>query len=272
MTTLQPPGAGTALPPPLTPPGPPPLSVVIVALDEAARLPALLADLASGWGLVREVLVVDGGSQDATRAVARLGGARLLGSPGGAGRGSQLLTGIEASQAPWLLLLHADVRLPSGWPVLVAEALEAGPDLAWAFGLAIEGSDPSLRLVEAAVQLRSRWRQEPYGDQGLLLHRDLHRRCGGMAPLPLMEDLEFITRLRRHARVRLLAARLRVDGRRWRRLGVWQTTLRNARLRRAWRRGVSAAELAVLYREGTQGAYQKAQRRSNGSSSQPRAS
>ena len=160
-----------------------------------------------------------------------------------------MLAGIEASQGPWLLLLHADVRLPAGWAALVAEALQAGPDLAWAFGLAIEGNNPSLRLVEAAVQLRSRWRQEPYGDQGLLLHRDLHRRCGGMAPLPLMEDLELALRLRHHCRLRPLGAQLRVDGRRWQQLGVWQTALSNAQLRRAWRRGGNAEELASRYYE-----------------------
>ena len=117
----------------------------------------------------------------------------------------------------------------------------------WTFPLAIEAAGPALRLVGALSTLRSRWRGLPYGDQGLLLSRALYDRSGGLAPLPLMEDLEFMLRLRRLAPIRLFSRPLRVDGRRWRRLGVWRTTWRNARLRRAWRRGVDPALLAQRY-------------------------
>ena len=95
--------------------------------------------------------------------------------------------------------------------------------------------------------LRSRWFGLPYGDQGLLLSRGLYERSGGLAPLPLMEDLEFVLRLRRLAPIRMLPRPLQVDGRRWRRLGVWRTTWRNAALRRAWRRGVDPRHLAARY-------------------------
>lgn len=246
----------------------PPLSVVIAARNEARGLPALLADLATAPELVREVLVVDGGSRDGTPRLAALAGAQVLHD--GSGRGGQLAAGVSRSAGPWLLLLHGDVRLPSGWARAIAAALAAGETSAWAFRLRIAGGDPSLRLVELAVELRSRWRQLPYGDQGLLLTRALHDDAGGIAPLPLMEDLEFVQRLRRQARIGLLAPALRVNGRRWQRLGVWQTVLANARLRRAWRRGTPEAQLAArYYGPGPQGAYQKAQRRCSGSSSQP---
>lgn len=230
------------LPAPLVPA---PLSVVIPVRNEACGLPPLLADLAVAPQLVRQVLVVDGGSDDATALVARLGGAHVLASP--AGRGEQLRRGVQASEAPWLLLLHGDVRLPGGWPALLERAIGRGEGRAWAFRLAIEGNDPALRLVERAVSLRSRWRGLPYGDQGLLISRALHDRLGGLKPLPLMEDLDFALRLRRLAWPGLLPAALRVSDRRWRRLGVWQTALANARLRRDWRRGVAPAELARRY-------------------------
>jgi rSAM/selenodomain-associated transferase 2 len=222
------------------------LSVVIPVRDEADGLPLLLADLASAPEVVAEVLVVDGGSQDESPSVARLAGARVLSSA--PGRGGQLRCGIEASRSPWLLLLHGDVRLPEGWAAAVRRAIALGDGRAWAFRLAIEGSDPALRLVELGVTLRSRWRALPYGDQGLLLSRALHDRAGGLAPLPLMEDLEFVQRLRRQAPIRLLPGAVRVNGRRWRQLGVWQTALANARLRRDWRRGVGPEQLALRYR------------------------
>ena len=163
--------------------------------------------------------------------------------------------GVESSCGSWLLLLHADSRLPERWQQAVARAIDSHwpkqIDAAWYFDLRIAGAAPGLRLVEAGVALRSRWRQLPYGDQGLLLPRSLLQRAGGLLPLPLMEDLELALRLRRHCRLRPLGAQLRVDGRRWQQLGVWQTALRNAQLRRAWRRGSSAEELASHYYEAS---------------------
>ncbi|MFN9693165.1 MAG: TIGR04283 family arsenosugar biosynthesis glycosyltransferase [Synechococcaceae cyanobacterium] len=223
----------------------PGLAVVIPCLQEAQRLPRLLADLAAAADLVRELVVVDGGSSDATARIALLGGARLLRCA--PGRGGQLALGVAATTAPWLLLLHADARLPQGWARWLSAAIRADPEAAWAFRLAINARDPRLRLVEWAVVWRSRWRQLPYGDQGLLLSRRLLNAAGGVPTLPLLEDLVLIQRLRRHAPIRLLPVALRVDGRRWRRLGVWRTALANAAIRRAWRRGVPAAELARRY-------------------------
>ena len=223
----------------------PPLAVVIPALNEGRRLPLLLADLAQAPpGLIRELVVADGGSGDGTPLLARLAGARVLhGLPG---RGQQLRRGIGATTAPWLLLLHADARLCHDWPVVVQRALQQ-PPAAWAFELAIDAPGLNLRLLELAVRLRSRWRQLPYGDQGLLVPRSLLEQAGGMPELALMEDLLLIQRLRAIARVRSLQRPLRVDGRRWQRHGVLGTAWRNARLRRAWRQGAGADQLARKY-------------------------
>jgi rSAM/selenodomain-associated transferase 2 len=224
----------------------PPLDVVIAVRNEARGLPPLLADLAMApSGLVRQVLVVDGGSNDGSQRLARLAGARLQPAP--AGRGGQLAQGVAASGAPWVLLLHGDARLPPRWFALVAPAIAAGAGTAWAFRLAIAGRNPGLRLVELAANGRSRWRRLPYGDQGLLLARSLYDLAGGINPLPLMEDLEFVLRLRLHGAIRLLDGAVSVDDRRWRSLGVWRTTWRNARLRRQWRRGHDPRLLAAAY-------------------------
>ncbi|MEI6032169.1 MAG: TIGR04283 family arsenosugar biosynthesis glycosyltransferase [Synechococcaceae cyanobacterium ELA739] len=223
-----------------------PLDVVIAIRNEARGLPPLLADLARApRALVRDVLVVDGGSGDGSPRLARLAGARLISAA--PGRGLQLAFGVAVSGAPWLLLLHGDVRLPPDWSDLVGAAIGDGAGSAWAFRLAIAGRDPRLHLVAWAANGRSRWRQLPYGDQGLLLERSLYERAGGIAPLPLMEDLEFVQRLRRHGAIRLLAGGLSVSDRRWRTLGVWRTTWLNARLRRRWRRGQDPRQLAAEY-------------------------
>jgi rSAM/selenodomain-associated transferase 2 len=250
------------------------LAVVIPTRQEASRLPLLLADLrAAPPGLISELVVVDGGSGDATATAAALAGAQVLHTA--PSRGGQLRAGVAATTAPWLLLLHGDARLPQGWPCAVGAALAAPQGdggCAWCFDLAVAGPGLPLRLLELAVFWRTRLRRLPYGDQGLLLPRALLERCGGIAPLPLMEDLELMLRLRRHARIHGLGLPLLVDGRRWRRLGVLGTAWRNAALRQAWRRGCDPAELAKRYAaagSAPQGEYQKAQRRFWGSSSQP---
>jgi rSAM/selenodomain-associated transferase 2 len=222
----------------------PPLSVVIPSRDEARHLPQLLAQLQAAPQLVREVLVVDGGSRDGSASVAELGGAVLLRSA--PGRGRQLALGVAAAEGPWLLLLHADAALPPGWAARLQAAIGQRRD-AWYFDLAIAGRQPALRLVELAVALRSRWRQQPYGDQGLLVTQELLQAVGGVRPLPLMEDLDLVLRLARLTRLRSLGLPLQVSDRRWRQLGVWGTGLRNLQLRRAWRGGISTRELARRY-------------------------
>lgn len=230
----------------------PSLGVVIPCRNEARSLPLLLAQLHAAPHLVAAVVVVDGGSRDGSAELAALAGARVLRCP--ANRGLQLACGVALLDLPWLLLLHADVRLPVGWAGAIAAAIDrshatSGP--AWWFDLAIGGRDPALRLVEAAVALRSRWRQLPYGDQGLLLGRGLLERAGGIRPLPLMEDLDLVLRLQGITPLRCLGRPLLVSGRRWRQRGVWQTTLENARLRRGWRRGTPASLLACRYSGGS---------------------
>lgn len=250
------------------------IQVVIPALNEAQRLPLLLADLAaarqrlgrSTVGLPRlaNPLVVDGGSGDGTPALARLAGARVISSAAGRGiqlqRGAQLaldeldlaerVRGAPASGAAapysWLLLLHADARLGPHWLESLQRAL-AQPPAPWCFQLRIEGSALGLRLVERAVALRTRLLHRPYGDQGLLIPCDLYRRVGGYRPWPLMEDLDLVERLAALLPVRCMGAELRVDGRRWRRQGVMRTAWRNWQLRRAWHGGTSPERLANTY-------------------------
>jgi len=239
-----------------------PLAVVIPARNESRRLPLLLADLACAQACVAEICLVDGGSWDGTARVAWLGGARVLQDP--PNRGAQLARGVMATSAPWLLLLHADGRLPRSWEQAVIHAMDHGPGFCWAFQLGIQGPSLGLRVVEQLVGWRTYFFHRPYGDQGLLVHRQTLAAVGGVAPIPLMEDLDLILRLRTVASIRMMAGRFQVDGRRWQQLGLLRTTWANAQLRRAWRRGEDPQRLSERY-----GAYQKAQRRCWGSSSQP---
>jgi rSAM/selenodomain-associated transferase 2 len=225
----------------------PELSVMIPCLNESARLPLLLADLRRSE-LALEILLADGGSSDATAQIAGLVGAHLIGVHP-AGRGRQLRAAAARARGDWLLFLHADSRLPQQWSAWLTTLLQgsSADASAWYFDLRISPSTPARRLLERAVGLRSRWLQRPYGDQGLLLHRGLYERCGGFAELPLMEDLELVERLSRIAELRRIGLPLTTDGRRWQQDGVLRRSWRNARLRRRWRQGESAAQLAKAY-------------------------
>ena len=217
------------------------LSVVIPALNAAAGLPGTLAVLGAAPD---EVLVVDGGSEDGTAAAARAAGASVLSAP--RGRGSQLAAGIAAARGPWLLLLHADTRLGPGWE-RVASAHRANPSRAGYFRFALDSPDPRARRLERAVAWRCRTLALPYGDQGLLIHRDLLARVGGVRPLPLMEDVDLARRLGR-TRLTPLAADALTSASRWERDGWHRRSARNLVCLALWFGGVPPGLIARAYR------------------------
>ncbi len=214
----------------------PGLSVVIPALDAAATLPATLAalEVARDGGLLREVLVVDGGSADATTAVAAGWGARVLGAD--ANRGAQLAAGGAAAAGEWLLFLHADTRLGPGW-VAAARAFMAQLDSerpgsaqrAAAFRLVLDDADPRARRIERLADWRGRALGLPYGDQGLLIARAHYQALGGYRPLPLMEDVDLVRRIGRRRMV-ILDAEAVTSAARYRQGGWWLRPLRNLAL------------------------------------------
>ena len=184
----------------------PGLAVVIPTLDAAATLAGTLAALAAGDRLLHEVVVADGGSSDATIALATRGGARVVTAP--PGRGRQLAAGARATGAEWLLFVHADTRLGEGWADEAAVFMTTGDtatgnEVAAAFHFALDDATPAARRLEAAVAWRCRVLGLPYGDQGLLLSREFYDRLGGFRPWPLMEDVDLVRRIGRR-RLRLL--------------------------------------------------------------------
>lgn len=190
--------------------------MVVPTLNEAGHVGDLLADL-RGLSVPHEVILADGGSADATRSVAAAGGARVV--VAGRGRGTQLRAGASSARAPMLCFLHADVRLDAEALAVLRDIALSQPRWASAFRLRIDASGGSYRLIEWGTHLRTRWFRLPYGDQGLLVRRDIYERAGGYPSIPLMEDVELARALGTHVQVRLLRASLRVSPRRWRRHG-----------------------------------------------------
>lgn len=170
------------------------LSVVIPVLNAERALPGCLAALMEGLeaGLIRELVISDGGSSDATVRIAEEVGAVVVTGP--ASRGGQLRRGVEAAQGEWLLLLHADTQLAPGWTDAVIAHMQ-GQGAAY-FRLAFASSALAGRFVAGWANLRSRWFGLPYGDQGLLISRAQLDAIGGVPDQPLMEDVALARALR----------------------------------------------------------------------------
>lgn len=176
------------------------LDVVIPTLDAAATLPRTLAALGEIEScLPTTITVCDGGSRDATVAIAREAGATVVTAP--PGRGGQLAAGAAAGSASWLLFLHADTVPGSGWTDAVQRFVSAPANRTKAgyFHLCLDSTDARARRVERLAAWRCRTFGLPYGDQGLLMARSFYRQRGGFRPLPLMEDVDLARRIgRRH--------------------------------------------------------------------------
>src|SRR5919199_13336 len=186
------------------------ISVVIPTLDAEATLVASLAPLVSGVaeGLVREAVVADGGSTDATREIADAAGCRVVSAA--RGRGAQLAAGAAVARWPWLLFLHADTVLEEGWRrearSFIERADRQGGEAAASFAFALDDFGARARWLEAMVAARCKLLGLPYGDQGLLISRRLYDRLRGFRPLPLMEDVDLVRRIGRR-RLTLLRTR-----------------------------------------------------------------
>lgn len=207
------------------------ISVVIPTLNAEATLGDALTALipAVVEGIVREVIIVDGGSSDRTLRIADASGATILKTT--AGRGTQLAAGAAAARGTWLLFLHADTVLEAGWvreASHLMERVEAGkwPAVAAAFRFVLDDMGLMPRLVEAGVGLRSHMLKLPYGDQGLLMPRSLHDEVGGYRALPLMEDVDLVRRIGRR-RMRILRSGAVTSAVRFQRDGYGLRVLRN---------------------------------------------
>ena len=191
------------------------LSVVIPTLDEGARIAGRLDEVAAIAG-VDEIIVVDGGSRDATVRIAssRLG-VRFVNAP--RGRARQMNAGAAAARGDVLLFLHADVSLPEDAAWHVEKALRDRSVVAGAFRTwTVPDAGPSrLAPLLHLADMRSRYSSLPYGDQALFVRADAFRKAGGFPDQPLMEDLELSRRLRRLGRIRIVRASVQVSGRRF---------------------------------------------------------
>lgn len=221
------------------------LSIIMPVLDEGEGIAAALDALADLRALGTEVIVVDGGSRDATIQRARMRADRVISAP--RGRALQMNAGAEKSAGDVLLFLHADTRLPADAEHIVLNGLERSGRAWGRFDVEIEGRNPLLAVVARLMSIRSRLTGIATGDQAIFVRRDAFQAAGGFAAIPLMEDIALSKRLKRVSRPLCLRECAVTSGRRWENHGVLSTVLLMWRLRLAYFFGADPQALARRY-------------------------
>ena len=220
------------------------LSIIIPTLNAEADLPATLDALLTGvaQGVIRELIVTDGGSQDATVILADDAGAEIV--TGRAGRGGQLARGAATARGDWLLFVHADTHLPPGWVGAVCTHMDRCEGAA-VFRLSFRASGIMARVTAGWANLRTRLFGLPYGDQGLLISRGLYDAVGGFADLALMEDVAMARALK--GRITVLDETVTTDAGRYVAGGWLRRGTRNLWTLTRYLAGADPKQLAARY-------------------------
>jgi rSAM/selenodomain-associated transferase 2 len=224
------------------------LSIIMPALNEGEGIGAALDALSGMRVLGVEVIVVDGGSRDATVSRARMRADRIVLAP--RGRAIQMNAGAEKATGDVLLFLHADTRLPDHADHVILAGLERSGRAWGRFDVRIEGKHPLLLLVAWLMNLRSRLTGIATGDQAIFVKREVFTAAGGYPAIELMEDIALCKHLKRVSRPLCLRERVITSGRRWEKHGVMRTMVLMWRLRLAYFFGADPNELAQLYGYG----------------------
>lgn len=226
------------------------ISVIIPTLNAEARLGECLDALVIPAldGFVKEVIVVDGGSTDATLPMADSFGTRILTAP--PGRGGQLKRGAEEARGPWLLFLHADTALEEGWADEAIEFIRKQKYEAAVFTLQFDAKGLAPKFVAAGAMARTKFVKAPYGDQGLLISQKTYDEIGGFSSMPLFEDVDIIKRLLKakgqHA-LHVFSSKAITSAERYEREGYLRRVLKNFVLLTRYFLGASPEKLARDY-------------------------
>jgi len=213
------------------------ISIIIPTINEASNLPLLLSDLLSIQN-EGEIIIVDSGSEDKTIDVANIYGAKVFISKE-RNRGLQLDIGAKNSKGEWLIFLHADTRLNNDWFTKIKSLLTGENNFIYYFKFKINDKKIIYRILEILVNFRSQYFKQPYGDQGLIIHRSTYLKNNGFRKIPLMEDVDFLKRLNQKKDLKQLNLPIFISSRKWERTNIFIQALKNWNFRRRWLKGES---------------------------------
>ena len=213
------------------------ISIIIPTINEANNLPLLLSDL-SIIQKEGEIIIVDCGSDDKTIDIANIYGAKVYKSKE-RNRGLQLNIGAKNSKGEWLIFLHADTRLIYDWFRKINSVLERSNNFIFYFKFKINSKKIIFRVLEIFVNLRCQFFKKPYGDQGLIIHRTTYFNNNGFKKIPLMEDIEFLSRLNTKKDLKQIDLPIFISSRKWERTNIFLQAIKNWNFRRRWLKGES---------------------------------
>ena len=221
------------------------ITIIIPTLNEANNLPLLLSDLLTTYK-EGEIIIVDCGSDDRTIDVAKIYGAKVYRSKE-KNRGLQLDIGAKNSKGEWLIFLHADSRLTHDWLRKINSVFKGDKNYIYYFKFKINHKKMIFRVLEILVNLRSRFFKQPYGDQGLIIHKTNYLKNDGFRKIPLMEDVDFLRRLKSKKNLKQLNLPIFISSRKWERTNIFLQALKNWNLRRRWLKGESIKSIYSDY-------------------------
>ena len=221
------------------------ISIIIPTINEANNLPLLLSDLSIIHKEV-EINIVDSGSEDKTIDIANIYGAKILKSKE-KNRGLQLDLGAKHSKGEWLIFLHADTRLTHDWFTKIKSVLKGDKNFIYYFQFRINDKKIIYRVLEILVNFRSQYLKQPYGDQGLIIHRTIYLKNNGFKKIPLMEDVDFLRRLKNKKNLKQLNLPIFTSSRKWEKTNIFHQALKNWNFRRRWLKGESTESIYSEY-------------------------
>jgi len=221
------------------------ISIIIPTINEANNLPLLLSDL-SFIKKKGEIIIVDCCSEDKTIDIANIYGAKVYKSKE-KNRGLQLNIGAKNSREDWLIFLHADTRLTHDWFRKINSVLKEDRDYIYYFKFKINNKKIIYRLLEILVNFRSQYFKQPYGDQGLIIHRTTYFENNGFKKIPLMEDVDFLRRLKNKKDLKQLNLPIFTSSRKWEKTNIFSQAFKNWNFRRRWLKGESIKSIYSDY-------------------------
>ena len=221
------------------------ISIIIPTINESNNLPFLLSDLSISQK-EGEIIIVDCGSEDKTIDVANIYGAKVHKSQE-RNRGLQLNIGAKNAKGDWLIFLHADTRLTYDWFRKLNSFLKGEKNYIYYFKFKINNTKIIYRVLEILVNFRSQYLKQPYGDQGLIIHRTTYFKNNGFREIPLMEDIDFLKRLNNKKYLKQLNLPIFISSRKWERTNIFLQALENWKLRRRWLKGESTKSIYSDY-------------------------
>ncbi|MDC3118317.1 TIGR04283 family arsenosugar biosynthesis glycosyltransferase [Prochlorococcus sp. AH-716-K03] len=219
----------------------PKISIIIPTYNEAQHLPLLLSDL-SIIDEETEIIIVDCNSKDKTRDISHIYGTKIVKSKK-KNRGFQLNIGAKKAEGNWFFFIHADSRLNQGWYKKINSVIRSDINFIYFFKFKINNKKILYRILEIVVNIRSYLFKDPYGDQGLLIHRTTYFKYKGYKKIPLMEDLDFIKRLKNKVSLKMLNIPIYTSSRKWDKTNIIFQALKNWNFRKRWLRGESIESL-----------------------------